>query len=51
MDAKLQRKLTANSDAFLPAADYIAKWHWTVDANGTVPFYEITPREFVNTAW
>jgi arylsulfatase A-like enzyme len=38
MDAKLQRKLTANSDAFLPAADYIAKWHWTVDANGTVPF-------------
>src|SRR6185369_5724715 len=38
LDAKLQHKLTANGDAFLPAADYIAKWHWKVDANGTVPY-------------
>jgi hypothetical protein len=35
LDALLQRKLRANGDAFLPGADYIKKWGWTVDANGT----------------
>ena len=38
LEEKLQRKLKANGDAFLPAADYIAKWGWKVDANGTVPY-------------
>ena len=38
LDAHLTHKLKANSDAFLPGADYIAKWGWTVDARGTAPY-------------
>ena len=38
LDAQLQRKLKASADAFLPGADYIAKWGWPVDAKGTVPY-------------
>ena len=38
LDAQLTRKLKTNGDAFLPAADYIAKWGWTVNAVGTVPY-------------
>ena len=38
LDTLLARKLTANGDAFLPGADYIAKWGWTVDARGTAPY-------------
>ncbi len=38
LDAQLQRKLKANGDEFLPAAPYIAKWGWQVDARGTVPY-------------
>ncbi len=37
LDALLERKLRERSDAFRPAADYIAKWGWQVDASGTVP--------------
>ena len=38
MEVRLNRQLKANGDAFLPAADYIAKWGWKVDARGTVPY-------------
>jgi len=38
LDAELQRRLDAQHDAFLPAADYIAKWGYKVDANGTIPY-------------
>ncbi len=37
LDAQLQRKLRERGDEFRPAADYIAKWGYQVDANGTVP--------------
>ena len=37
LDALLQRKLRERGDEFRPAADYIAKWGYQVDANGTVP--------------
>ena len=38
LDATLNRKLKEQGDEFLPAADYIKKWGWTVDANGTAPY-------------
>jgi arylsulfatase A-like enzyme len=38
MDAKLGALLKKRGDAFLPAADYISKWGYTVDATGTVPY-------------
>ncbi len=38
MEARLQRHLRAQGDAFLPAANYIAKWGWQVDARGAVPY-------------
>jgi arylsulfatase A-like enzyme len=37
MDALLARKLRERGDAFLPGDDYIKKWGWMVDANGTAP--------------
>jgi arylsulfatase A-like enzyme len=37
LDKKLQAKLTAQHDEFLPAANYIAKWKYIVDATGTAP--------------
>jgi arylsulfatase A-like enzyme len=37
LDAQLKAKLTAAGDEFLPAADYIAKWGYKVNENGTVP--------------
>ena len=37
-DALLKRKLAEQSDDFLPAADYISKWGYKVDAHGTVPY-------------
>jgi arylsulfatase A-like enzyme len=37
LDTLLQRKLRERGDEFRPAADYIAKWGYQVDANGTVP--------------
>jgi hypothetical protein len=38
MDAMLKEKLAAQHDDFRPAAEYVAKWKYTVDANGTVPY-------------
>lgn len=37
LDALLNRKLKERKDEFRPAADYIARWGYEVDANGTVP--------------
>ena len=34
----LKRKLAEAHDEFLSAEDYIRKWGYTVDANGTVPY-------------
>ncbi|MCG3198864.1 MAG: sulfatase [Candidatus Omnitrophica bacterium] len=38
LDQLLATKLAERDDRFLPAADYIAKWNYTVDENGTVPY-------------
>ncbi len=38
LDQRLRTKLRETGDAFRPAADYIQKWGYTVDANGTVPY-------------
>ena len=38
LDAWLKRKLASAHDEFLPADEYIRKWGYTVDANGTVPY-------------
>ena len=37
LDAQLKAKLKKAGDEFLPAADYVAKWSYQVNANGTVP--------------
>ena len=36
--AQLDRKLAARHDEFLPGPQYIRKWGYTVDGNGTVPY-------------
>lgn len=38
LDTRLKNKLAAQHDEFLPGANYIAKWGYKVDANGTVPY-------------
>jgi arylsulfatase A-like enzyme len=38
LDATLQRKLNERKDQFLPSAEYIRRWGYQVDANGTVPY-------------
>jgi arylsulfatase A-like enzyme len=38
MDQWLRRKLKSRKDDFLPAAYYIHKWNYTIDATGTVPY-------------
>lgn len=38
LDAQLRRKLTEQKDEFLHARDYIARWGYKVNANGTVPY-------------
>jgi arylsulfatase A-like enzyme len=38
LDDWLGRKLKDRHDEFLPGADYIKRWGYTVDANGTVPY-------------
>ena len=38
LDAILNRKLAEAHDQFLPAQEYITKWGYTVDADGTVPY-------------
>lgn len=38
LEQKLGEKLRQTHDAFLPGGDYLKRWHYTVDASGTVPF-------------
>ena len=38
LDAWLQRRLDARGDEFLPGADYIQQWGYTVNESGTVPY-------------
>jgi arylsulfatase A-like enzyme len=38
LDAALHRKLAALKDEFRPGPDYITKWGYVVDKNGTVPY-------------
>jgi arylsulfatase A-like enzyme len=38
LDVRLQRRLDARGDKFLPGMEYIRKWGYTVDAEGTVPY-------------
>jgi arylsulfatase A-like enzyme len=38
LDETLRRKLVETDDQFLPGPEYIRKWGYTVDANGTVPY-------------
>jgi arylsulfatase A-like enzyme len=38
LDAMLDRKLAEAHDEFLPAEEYIRKWGYTVDGEGTVPY-------------
>jgi arylsulfatase A-like enzyme len=38
LEATLQRKLQVARDSFLPAADYIRQWNYTVDSTGTIPY-------------
>ncbi len=38
LDTLLQKKLKEAGDEFKPAAEYIAKWGYKVDAKGTVPY-------------
>jgi arylsulfatase A-like enzyme len=37
LDATLQRKLRDEHDEFLPGDEYIKKWGWKVNADGTAP--------------
>ena len=38
LEAWLNRKLKANGDAFLRGPEYVAKWGYTTDPNGTVKY-------------
>lgn len=38
LEAKLTARLAETNDEFLPGAQYIAKWGYKTDANGTVPY-------------
>jgi len=38
LDEALQKKLDEQMDQFLPGRDYIEKWGYSVDENGTVPY-------------
>lgn len=38
LESQLNRRLRAAGDEFRPAADYIRKWNYPVDANGTMPY-------------
>jgi len=38
LEAILERKLTEAHDEFRPAEEYLRKWGYTVDAEGTVPY-------------
>ena len=38
LDARLQEKLYARGDEFLPGMEYIRRWNYKVSENGTVPY-------------
>jgi arylsulfatase A-like enzyme len=38
LDLLLNQKLSRANDQFLPGDQYVAKWGYTVDKNGTVPY-------------
>ena len=38
LGALLKRKLKERGDEFRPGAEYIARWGYKVNANGTVPY-------------
>ena len=38
LDETLKRKLTEVNDEFLPGGEYIRKWGYPTDKNGTVPY-------------
>jgi arylsulfatase A-like enzyme len=37
LETLLQRKLRERGDEFLPGPDYVARWHYELNDNGTVP--------------
>ena len=39
LEQLLAAKLQQTGDEFLPGLDYIRRWNWTVDDNGTVPYW------------
>jgi arylsulfatase A-like enzyme len=39
LDRLLTEKLRQTRDEFLTGPDYIRRWNWTVDDNGTVPYW------------
>ena len=38
LDYELQRRLESMNDKFLPGMQYIEKWGYEVDEQGTVPY-------------
>ncbi len=38
LNATLDRKLKETGDEFLPAGEYVKRWNYVVDKNGTVPY-------------
>jgi arylsulfatase A-like enzyme len=38
LEAMLTARLKETNDRFLPGAEYVAKWGYKIDANGTVPY-------------
>jgi arylsulfatase A-like enzyme len=38
LDARLKKKLAEQHDEFRPGPEYVAKWGYRVDTNGTVPY-------------
>lgn len=43
LERLLSDKLRQTGDEFLPGPDYIRRWNWTVDENGTVPYWLKNP--------
>lgn len=41
LDSLLQRKLRQTRDEFRPGQEYVAKWDYTTDATGTVPYWQV----------
>ena len=41
LEGKLARLLQKTNDQFLPGQEYIKKWGYVTDKNGTVPYVKI----------